>query len=123
METIAGILILTTTILLLALTINEIINRVKSRREHGSVIIEISKSDRKVLHDEVVQALQTYVRVDNGAEMDKNVAKILSAGVLIGLKYVYAKEESTRNDGAGEDDEEIEDDGPAANGNMQVLHV
>ena len=121
---ITGIILFVTSVLMFIITIMELRRRVKEKkcRRDVRINLEITSDERLALKDDVYQALESYVKIEEGY-ISEEVEMLIAAGVLAGLKYAYGKKESTRNDGAGEDDEEIEDDGPAANGNMQVLHV
>lgn len=121
---ITGIILFVTAVLMFIITIMELRRRVKEKkcRSNARIKIEITSDERRALKEDVLQALESYVKIEEG-DISEEVEMLIAAGVLAGLKYAYGKKESTRNDGAGEDDEEIEDDGPAANGNMQVLHV
>lgn len=121
---ITGIILFVTAVLMFIITIMELIRRVKKKkcRSNTRIKLEITSDERSALKYDMYQALESYVKVEEG-DISEEVEMLIAAGVLAGLKYAYGKKESTRNDGAGEDDEEIEDDGPAANGNMQVLHV
>lgn len=120
---ITGIILFVTVVLMFIITIMELRRRVKERRKSSARInIAITSDERIALKDDVFNALESYVKIEDG-DITEEVELLLAAGVLAGLKYAYGKKESTRNDAAGAEDEEIEEDGYAANGNMQGLHV
>lgn len=120
---ITGIILFVTAVLMFIITIMELRRRVKEMRKSSAIIkIAITSDERIALKDDVFNALESYVKIEEG-DISEEVERLLAAGVLAGLKYAYGKKESTRNDAAGAEDEEIEDDGYAANGNMQGLHV
>lgn len=120
---ITGIILFVTAVLMFIITIMELRRRVKERRKSSAIVnIAITSDERHALKDDMFNVLKSYVKIEGGDIRD-DVEMLIAAGVLAGLKYAYGKKESTRNDGAGTDEEEIEEDGPAANGNMQGLHV
>lgn len=121
---ITGIILFVTSVLMFIITIMELRRRVKEKRcrSNARIKIDITSDERRALKEDVLQALESYVKIEEG-DITEEVELLLAAGCLAGLKYAYGKKESTRNDAAGTDDEEIEDDGYAANGNMQGLHV
>ena len=121
---ITGIILFVTTVLMFIITIMELRRRVKEKkcRSNARIKIEITSDECRALKEDVYQALESYVKIEEG-DISEGAKMLIAAGVLAGLKYAYGKKESTRNDAAGTEDEEIEDDGPAANSNMQGLHV
>lgn len=120
---ITGIILFVTVVLMFIITIMELRRRVKERRKSSARInIAITSDERIALKDDVFNALESYVKIEDG-DITEEVELLLAAGVLAGLKYAYGKKESTRNDAAGAEDEEIEEDGYAAKGNMQGLHA